>query len=170
MPARRPRRWHPRWSCGAALHCTGSPKPPWFTAEARRLESLRVDALEEQFEAALALGDHREIVPALRVALDENPFRERLWGQLMLALYRSGRQPDALEAFHEARRVLSENSRSSPAPTCVDSRGDPRARSSNRPRRGGAEAPWNLPAPATSFVGRDERSPTSSSCCASTAS
>ena len=62
MPARRPRRWHPRWSSGAALHCTGSPKLPWFSAEARRLESLRVDALEEQFEAALALGDHREIV------------------------------------------------------------------------------------------------------------
>ena len=76
----------------------------WFSAEARRLEGLRVDALEEQFEAALALGEHREIVSALRAALEENPFRERLWGQLMLALYRSGRQADALETFQEARR------------------------------------------------------------------
>lgn len=85
----------------------------WFSAEARRLEQLRVDALEEQFEAALALGDHREIVAALRAALEENPFRER---QLMLALYRSGRQPDALEVFREARRVLSEELALEPGP------------------------------------------------------
>ena len=98
---------------------------------ARRLESLRVDALEEQFEAALALGDHREVVAAVRAVLDENPFRERLWGQLMLALYRCGRQPEALEAFHEARRCSGTSWRSSPAPTC----GDSRRRSSRTIRR-----------------------------------
>jgi predicted ATPase len=91
---------------GRALQ--GLPETDWFASEARRLEALRVDALEERFEAALALGEHRELIPALRATLDENPFRERLWGHLMLALYRSGRQVDALEAFQDARRVLAE--------------------------------------------------------------
>ena len=58
----------------------------WFSAEARRLETLHVDALEEQFEVALALGEHRELTAPLRSTLADNPFRERLWGQLMLAL------------------------------------------------------------------------------------
>jgi DNA-binding SARP family transcriptional activator len=89
---------------------------PWFDAEARRLEALRVDALEERFEVALALGEHRELTPAIRSALAENPFRERLWGQLMLALYRSGRQADALETFQEARRVLADELGLEPGP------------------------------------------------------
>lgn len=79
----------------------------WFRVEAQRLESLRVDALEEQFEAALALGEHHEILSALRLTVEENPYRERLWAALMLALYRCGRQADALETFHEARRLFS---------------------------------------------------------------
>ena len=56
----------------------------------RRLDALRLDALEEHFEAALALGEHGEVAAAVRAALEENPFRERLWGRLMLALYRCG--------------------------------------------------------------------------------
>jgi uncharacterized membrane protein YbhN (UPF0104 family) len=62
------------------------------TAEATRLDALRLDALEEQFEAALALGEHADVGVAIRKALEESPFRERLWGHLMLALYRSGRR------------------------------------------------------------------------------
>jgi predicted ATPase/DNA-binding SARP family transcriptional activator len=140
---------------GPALH--GLTDTPWFRAEARRLESLRVDALEEQFEAALALGEHREIVAELRMALEENPFRERLWGQLMLALYRSGRQPDALEAFHEARRVLSEELALEPGPDlrrlqeAILAHDPAIAPVAVAPRRRG-----NLPAPATSFVGREQ--------------
>jgi predicted ATPase/DNA-binding SARP family transcriptional activator len=139
---------------GSALQ--GLTETAWFSAEARRLESLRVDALEEQFEAALALGEHREIVAALRTALDENPFRERLWGQLMLALYRSGRQPDALEAFHEARRVLSEELALEPGPDlrrlqeAILAHDPAIAPVAVAPRRRG-----NLPAPSTSFVGRE---------------
>jgi predicted ATPase/DNA-binding SARP family transcriptional activator len=101
------------WRGPALQGLTGT---AWFTAEAQRLESLRVDALEEQFEAALALGEHREIVSALRLTVDENAYRERLWGQLMLALYRSGRQADALEVFHEARRVFAERLGLEPGP------------------------------------------------------
>ena len=94
----------------------------WFGHEARRLETLRVDALEEQFEAALALGEHRELIPQLRSALADNPYRERLWGQLMLALYRSGRQADALETFQEARRCSPTSSGSSRGRSCAGSR------------------------------------------------
>ena len=140
---------------GPALH--GLTDTAWFSAEARRLESLRVDALEEQFEAALALGDHREIVAALRAALEENPFRERLWGQLMLALYRCGRQPDALEAYGEARRVLSEQMALEPGPElrrlqeAILTHDPAIAPAPVAPRRRG-----NLPAPSTSFVGREQ--------------
>src|SRR5581483_269395 len=76
------------WRGPALQGLTGT---PWFGAEARRLETLRVDALEEDFDVRLALGEHRELASSLRSALADNPFRERLWGQLMLALYRSGR-------------------------------------------------------------------------------
>ena len=65
----------------------GLPDSRWVGAEAARLEALRTDALEEQFEAALAVGEHTEAVDRIRQVLEEHPFRERLWGQLMLALY-----------------------------------------------------------------------------------
>ena len=127
----------------------------WFSAEARRLEALRVDALEEQFEVALALGEHRELTPGLRAALADNPFRERLWGQLMLALYRGGRQADALEAFQEARRVLADELGLEPGPELRRLQEailahDPAIAAVPvvRRRRG------NLPAPSTSFIGR----------------
>jgi predicted ATPase/DNA-binding SARP family transcriptional activator len=129
----------------------------WFSAEARRLETLHVDALEEQFEVALAIGEHRELVPGIRSALEDNPFRERLWGQLMLALYRSGRQADALETFQEARRVLAGELGLEPGPELRRLQEailahDPAiaAVPVERRRRG------NLPAPSTSFIGRDE--------------
>ena len=119
--------------------------------------ALRVDALEEQFEVALALGEHRELTPALRSALADNPFRERLWGQLMLALYRSGRQADALEAFQEARRVLGDELGLEPGPELRRLQEailahDPAiaAVPVDRRRRG------NLPALSTSFVGRED--------------
>ncbi len=83
----------------------GLPETLWIGAEAERLEGLRIDALEERFEAALELGEHREIVCELQRATHENPFRERLWRQLMVALYRSGRAADALETAQLARRV-----------------------------------------------------------------
>ena len=129
----------------------------WFTAEARRLATLHADALEEQFEVALALGEHRELVPAVRSTLADNPFRERLWAQLMLALYRSGRQADALETFQEARRVLADELGLEPGPDLRRLQEailahDPAiaAVPGDRRRRG------NLPAPSTSFVGRED--------------
>ena len=101
------------WRGPALQGLTGTTR---FGDEARRLEALHVDALEERFEAALALGEHRELAAPLRSAVADNPFRERLWGQLMLALYRSGRQADALESFQEARRVLADELGLEPGP------------------------------------------------------
>jgi predicted ATPase/DNA-binding SARP family transcriptional activator len=142
------------WRGPALQGLTGA---AWFSAEARRLETLHVDALEEDFEVRLALGEHRELTPALRSALAANPFRERLWGQLMLALYRSGRQADALETFQEARRVLADELGLEPGPELRRLQEailahDPAiaAVPVDRRRRG------NLPAPSTSFVGREE--------------
>jgi DNA-binding SARP family transcriptional activator len=74
--------------------------------EARRLEELRLVALEEWLDAELELERHREVVAELASLLRANPLRERLRAQLMLALYRSGRQADALARYHEGRRLL----------------------------------------------------------------
>ena len=76
--------------------------------EAARLEELRLVALENRAEADLALGHHAELVPELESRVREHPTRERLREQLMLALYRSGRQVEALETYRDARRTLDE--------------------------------------------------------------
>lgn len=141
---------------GSALH--GLSETEWGSTEARRLEALRTDALEDGFEAALALGEHNEVVPAIRAALDENPFRERLWGQLMLALYRGGRQADALGTFQQARAVLSERLGLEPGPELQRIQ---RAILAHDPLIAAAVAVaarrrGNLPAPVNSFVGRRE--------------
>ncbi|WP_051808562.1 AfsR/SARP family transcriptional regulator [Actinoplanes subtropicus] len=75
-------------------------------AAADRLAEHRMAALEECLDVELSLGRHRELVGELTAAVAEHPLRERLRGQLMLALYRSGRQADALEVFRRGRQVL----------------------------------------------------------------
>ena len=75
-------------------------------AEIGRLEGLRVEAVEERFEAELALGHHRALTGELEALVAGHPLRERLRGQLMLALYRSERQAEALEAYQAARTAL----------------------------------------------------------------
>ena len=81
---------------------------PFAQREIGRLEELRLATLEERIEADLALGRHAELVGELEALVQEHPLRERLRGQLMLALYRSGRQAEALEAYQETRRTLVE--------------------------------------------------------------
>ena len=77
-------------------------------AERARLEEQRLAALAQRIEAELALGRHAELVPELEGLVREQPLRERLRGQLMLALYRCGRQADALEVYRTGRRLLDE--------------------------------------------------------------
>jgi DNA-binding SARP family transcriptional activator/ABC-type transport system substrate-binding protein len=81
---------------------------PFAQAEIGRLEELRLGALEQRLEADLAVGRHDEVVGELESLAARHPFREVLWGQLMLALYRAGRQGEALLAFDHARRTLAE--------------------------------------------------------------
>src|SRR5262249_8141261 len=76
--------------------------------EIARLEELRLAAVEDRIDADLALGRQRRLVPELEVLVRSYPVRERFREQLMLALYRSGRQAEALEAFREARRAFVE--------------------------------------------------------------
>jgi predicted ATPase/DNA-binding SARP family transcriptional activator len=79
---------------------------PWAQSEIGRLEELRLEALQDRVEADLALGGAAELVAELETLVVEYPLRERLRGQLMLALYRSGRQADALAAYRAAREAL----------------------------------------------------------------
>ena len=81
---------------------------PFAETEAARLEELRIRALEERVDADLALGRHADLVAELERLVAEQPLRERPRGQLMLALYQSGRQAEALQAYQDGRRLLAE--------------------------------------------------------------
>ena len=89
---------------------------PFAVGEATRLEELRLAAIESRNEVQLVLGRHGELVGELSGLVNEHPLRERLHGQLMLALYRSGRQADALRAFERARSTLADQIGVDPGP------------------------------------------------------
>src|SRR4029453_18188893 len=145
------------WARGGGRRLQGLPDSPWVGAEAARLEGLRTDALEEQFEAALAVGEPTEVVGRSRRALAEHPLRERLWGQLMLALYRGGRQAEALEAFGQARRMLAEELGGEPGPGVQRVQGGAPGPAPALASGPAAVAPrGRLPAPVTSLVGRQQ--------------
>ena len=85
-------------------------------AERERLRELSAGAAEDLVDVRLAQGRHRELVPGLRAAVAAEPLRERAWGQLMVALYRSGRQAEALAAYRDARQALVERLGLEPGP------------------------------------------------------
>ena len=82
----------------------GVPELAITLIEARRLTELWLVAVEHRIDADMALGQHAALVSELEVLTEQHPFRERLRGQLMLALYRSGRQAESLRAFRESKR------------------------------------------------------------------
>jgi DNA-binding SARP family transcriptional activator/pimeloyl-ACP methyl ester carboxylesterase len=79
---------------------------PFAQAQATRLEERRIAALESRAEALLACGRHAELVGDLETLTTAYPLRERLWSHRMLALYRAGRQADALRAYRDLRAIL----------------------------------------------------------------
>ena len=81
---------------------------PFAQSEIARLDELRLASVEERIERDLAQGRHGVLVGELEALVREHPFRERLRGQLMLALYRSGRQAEALETYQAGRALLSD--------------------------------------------------------------
>ena len=80
------------------------------------LEEERLAAIGDRIDAELAVGRHTELISELTALTDAHPLRERLRGQLMLALYRTGRQADALQAFTDARRILADELGIDPGP------------------------------------------------------
>jgi YVTN family beta-propeller protein len=123
---------------------------PFAQAEITRLEEARLAAFEDRVDADLASGEHTRLVGELEALVREHPLRERLRGQLMLALYRSGRQADALETYRVARARLVDELGLEPGPELRElERGilaqDPRLQAPPRPsglarraQRGGA--------------------------------
>jgi predicted ATPase/DNA-binding SARP family transcriptional activator/Flp pilus assembly protein TadD len=132
---------------------------PWAQPEIERLEELRLEALQERIETDLTLGASAELVGEIEQLVDRYPLRERPRAQLMLALYRAGRQTEALDTYRDARRALVETLGIEPTlmlrelerrildqdpalDACVET---PRVAAQRRP---------SLHAPASPFIGR----------------
>ncbi|MGH3877493.1 MAG: BTAD domain-containing putative transcriptional regulator [Actinophytocola sp.] len=94
--------------------------PEFAAAETSRLDELRLVTLEGRIEADLALGRHQEVSSELEVLVAEHPYRERFCGQLMLALYRSGRHVDALAVYAAARQRLADELGLDPGPALAE--------------------------------------------------
>ena len=138
---------------GPAL--AGLPEETRRAAETERLDELRLTALELRFDAELACGRHDAVVAELEAVTAEEPYRERFLQQRMLALYRCGRQADALEAYRRAREVLAEELGLDPSPALQELE---RAILRQEPALAAPEAPTRstqpLPVPPTPLVGR----------------
>ena len=130
--------------------------------EAARLEELRLMVVEEQIDAELELGRHAEVVPRLERLVVDHPLRERMRAQLMLALYRAGRQADALQAFQEARAALVDELGIEPGLALqrlerqiLNQDPELAAPDALSPERNLASARANLPTQPTPLIGRE---------------
>jgi len=136
------------------------PSSPMVGAEAMRLERCRLSAMEERFGALLQLRRHADIVDELQAVVRQHPMRERLWAQLMRALYRSGRRGEALAAYREARRLLVAELGLEPGPELRDTHravldDDPRLAAPPPPVGPERVVPAQLPADVAGFTGRE---------------
>jgi DNA-binding SARP family transcriptional activator len=128
---------------------------PRTRAAAAALDDLRLSALEDRVEADLVLGRHYDLVPELELLVTEHPLRERLHAALMLALYRAGRQAEALAAYRSAQQMLQAELGLEPGPALQDLERailnhDPALESGSESRR----RKDALPVAVTSLVGR----------------
>ena len=140
----------------------------WATAAVARFEELRRQAEDELADVRLALGEHDRLVGDLEAAVASEPLRERRWAQLMVALYRAGRQAEALRAYARLRENLAEQLGISPSAELVALERSVLAQSADldyRPFQGLAPASprtnqgalrGTVPSPADAFVGRAE--------------
>jgi predicted ATPase/DNA-binding SARP family transcriptional activator len=124
-----------------------------LAAEAQRLDELRLVCLEERIDADLALGHHAALVSELRVLVQREPLRERFWRQLVLALYRSERQAEALAAYRDASRLLDTELGLEPGTDLKQL--EVAILRQEVEAVDAVEALHNLPGSTTSFVGRD---------------
>ncbi|MDU0292351.1 AfsR/SARP family transcriptional regulator [Saccharothrix longispora] len=136
----------------------GGAQGAWAEAERSRLAELRLDALEDRFDADLAIGRGESLVAELTAAVAENPLRERLRSQLMLALHQAGRQADALASYQEGRRVLLDELGLEPGPGLRSTherilRGEPDSPPAPA-RPAAAPTPSQLPFDIADFTGR----------------
>ena len=164
---------------------------PFAQIEIERLAEMRLVATEDRVDADLALGRHRQVVPELERMVAEHPLRERVRGQAMLALYRSGRQADALAAYRTGRARLVDQLAVEPGPALrglerailrQDAALDPPESESPRPSgvpaandepklvapsvpRAGVRPARSLPRPGHSRGRRRGRGPGRVSCC-----
>ena len=119
------------------------------------LEEERLSVVEDRFHAGLQLGLHRDLVSGLRAVTREHPERERSWSALMLALYRSGRQADALEVFREARTKLRDAYGLDPAPAIRELQQRILDQDPTLELAPPQAAATSLPSPPSSFIGRE---------------
>jgi DNA-binding SARP family transcriptional activator len=141
---------------------------PFLDAQAARLDESRISVLEERIELDLAIGVHADLIAELRDLIAEHPLRERLHGLLMMALYRAGRQADALAAFRDARRRLRDELGVEPAaplqrlhqqilaadPGLLAASGTEIPADANAPTGPRLPLPAQLPHPNPDFTGR----------------
>ena len=128
---------------------------PWLDTQARRLDSLRLRAQYALIEARLALGEHAQVLPEVQRLAEGHPLDEQIHGHLIVALYRSGRQAEALEAYERLRDRLRDERGVDPGPALsqLESailRHDPEL----AVRAQAAQVPAQLPAGARAFAGR----------------
>lgn len=144
---------------------------PWAPAEAARLEEMRLAALAEHAHLAIALGRQAEVISDLEPLVSADPTQEAMAGLLMVALYRSGRQADALEVYTRTRRVLDDELGLEPSASlrslhervlrqdeslggAADIVVPPSVTVHDRGRGGAASAPSRLPALLSPLIGR----------------
>ncbi|WP_018349994.1 AfsR/SARP family transcriptional regulator [Longispora albida] len=132
--------------------------PEAVTADARLLEDRRQDTIEDAMSARLALGLHAEVASEVPSLISVTPLRERLWCLLMLSLYRSGRQAEALDAYQRLYRLLGTELGVAPGAPAQELHAqilaaDPALR---LPAPVPVSKPWQLPPAPSTFTGRDE--------------
>jgi predicted ATPase/DNA-binding SARP family transcriptional activator len=132
-----------------------SDESPSLQAEAARLKELHLTAVEKYIDAEIEAGRHGDLVGQLEGLTGQHPYRERFWGRLMLVLYRSGRQAEALRAYRTLRKTLGEELGIEPGPSIRELERQILLHDPNllwEP----PHPPSNLPTRLTSFIGRTE--------------